>query len=47
MYEMIQILDKYKIEVTVIKRKNPGYIVYEDEYQVSTLPHRKDKHLAK
>ena len=47
MYEMKQILDKYDIEVTVIKRENPGYIIYEDDYQVSTLPHGKDKHLAK
>jgi len=47
MYEMKQILDKYEIEVTVIKRENPGYIIYEDDYQVSTFPHGKDKHLAK
>ena len=47
MYEMKQILDKYDIEVTEIMRENPGYIIYEDDYQVSTLPHGKDKHLAK
>ena len=47
MYEMKVILDKYEIEVTIIKRENPGYIIYEDEYQVSTLPHGKDKHIAK
>ncbi len=47
MYEMKEILDKYDIEVTIIKRKNPGYIIYEDDYQVSTLPHGNDKHRAK
>jgi hypothetical protein len=47
MYEMKQILDKYDIEVTVIKRKNPGYIIYEDDYQISSLPHGKDKHITK
>ena len=47
MYEMKEILERYGIFITVIKRENPGYIVYEDEFQVSTLPHKKDKHLAK
>jgi hypothetical protein len=47
MYEMKHILDKYDIEVTVIKRENPGYIIYEDDHQVSTLPHGKDKHFVK
>ena len=36
MYEMKEIIERYGIVVTVIKRKNAGYIVYEDEYQVST-----------
>jgi len=47
MYDMKQILEKYDIEVTVIQRKNSGYIVYEDDYQVSALPHGKDKNLTK
>lgn len=47
MYEMKEIIERYGIVVTVIKRKNAGYIVYEDEYQVSTIPHKKDKSLAK
>ncbi|OSZ82756.1 hypothetical protein CAP35_05695 [Chitinophagaceae bacterium IBVUCB1] len=47
MYEMKVIIEKYDITVLVIKRENPGYIVYEDDFQVSTLPHKDDKHLAK
>lgn len=47
MYEMKEILDRHGLFVTVIKRENPGYIVYEDDFQVSTIPHKKDKHLAK
>jgi hypothetical protein len=47
MYEMKQLLEKYDLHVTVVKRMNPGYIVYEDSYQVSTLPHGKEKHLLK
>ena len=30
-----------------IKRKDPGYILYEDDYQVSTVPHGNNKPLAK
>ena len=47
MYEIIHILDKYNIAVTVVKRKNPGYIIYEDDYQVSTIPHGKEAHIVK
>ena len=47
MYEMKQVLEKYDLVVNVVTRDNPGYIIYEDEYQVSTLPHGKDKHLVR
>jgi|TARA_B110000967_G_scaffold181779_1_gene199232 hypothetical protein len=43
MYDMIPILENYNLQVKVIKRENPGYIVYQDEFQVVTLPHGKDK----
>lgn len=43
MYQMKEILERYDIRVEVIKRENPGYIIYEDNYQVSTIPHRADK----
>jgi len=43
LYEMIWILDKYGITVERIKKRNPGYILYEDEYQVSGIPYSKEK----
>lgn len=36
--EAIEILGKYDILVERISIKNPGYIEYEDEYQVSAVP---------
>ena len=47
MYEMKEIIERYGIFITVIKMENPGYIVYEDKFQVSTIPHKKDKSIAK
>jgi hypothetical protein len=47
MYELKEIIEKYDLFITVLKRENPGYIVYQDEFQVSTVPHKKDKSLAK
>ena len=47
MYEMKEIFERYERLVTVIKRENPGYIVYEDEFQVSTIPHKQDKRITK
>jgi hypothetical protein len=43
LYEMIWILEQYEIPVHRIKRRNPGYVIYEDDYQVSSIPYRKDK----
>ncbi len=43
MYEMIVILEKYDVIVTRVKRDRCGYIVYEDEYQVSSIPFRIDR----
>ena len=47
MYDMKEILEKYDLVVEVIKREKPGTIIYEDEFQVSTLPHRMDKNKVK
>lgn len=44
MYEMKVILEKYDIIVEVVKRDNPGTIIYEDDIQVSALPFRTDRH---
>ena len=43
MYEMIAILEKYDITVWRVKAHRPGYIIYEDEYQVSGIPYREHK----
>lgn len=43
MYEVSRILEKYGIIVSVVKREDPGYIVYEDEYQVAAIPYREDR----
>jgi hypothetical protein len=43
MYEAKEILFKYDILVEVINTRNPGYIVYEDNQQVSAIPFKTDK----
>jgi uncharacterized protein YqgQ len=43
MYELKQILDSYGIIVEIVRRKDPGYIVYEDEYQIAAIPYRQDR----
>jgi hypothetical protein len=39
MYEMIAILEAHGIFVEVVKTSRPGYIVYEDKYQVTAEPY--------
>ncbi len=43
MYELSQVLEKYGIIVSVVRRKDPGYIVYEDDIQVTALVYREDR----
>lgn len=43
MYNLIPIFENYGLQVDVIKKENPGYKVFEDEYQVVTIPHGKEK----
>lgn len=43
MYDMVPIFDNYGIQIELIKRENPGYIIYEDDYQVVTIPLGKDR----
>jgi hypothetical protein len=47
MYEMVDILEQYGFVVNKVRRKRPGIIVYEDDYQVSSIPFRPDKKLVK
>ncbi len=42
-YEVREVLYKYAIVVEVVTTKNPGYIVYEDDYQVSAVPFKTDR----
>ena len=37
-HELIEILERYDFIVDRITTQNPGYIVYEDEFQVSAIP---------
>src|SRR5476651_735738 len=41
--DLIEIAEKYDIIIDRIASKNPGYIVFEDEYQVSAVPFRTDR----
>lgn len=43
MYAMSKILEKYGILSSVVKREDPGYIVYEDDIQVAAIPYREDR----
>ncbi len=44
MQELIEILEKYDLIVERLISKNPGYIVYEDEYQVSAVPFKANRY---
>ena len=47
MYDLKAVLDRYDIVVDVVKREKPGYILYEDDFQVTTLPYKTDKNLVR
>ncbi len=40
---LIEIAEQYDILIERIASKNPGYIVFEDEYQVSAVPFKNDR----
>lgn len=40
MRALVAILENKGIRVTMVRTSDPGYIVYEDRYQVVTQPHR-------
>lgn len=42
-YEIREVLYKYGIIVEVVTAKNPGYIIYEDDHQVSAIPFKSDR----
>ena len=39
-HDSILILEKYNLIVERVTSKNPGTIVYEDEFQISVIPFR-------
>lgn len=41
--DLIAIAEKYDIVIDRIASRNPGYIVFEDEYQVSAIPFKSDR----
>jgi hypothetical protein len=43
MYEMVEIFEKYGIIIEVVRRNDPGYIVYEDDIQIAAIPYREDR----
>lgn len=46
MQEFIEIAEQYHIIVERVASRNPGYIVFEDEYQVSAVPFKTDRKRA-
>ena len=43
MYDLVPIFETYGIRIDIIKKKNPGYKVFEDDFQIVTIPLGKDK----
>jgi len=40
--KLIQILQEHGIEVEMLVTRKPGYIIYEDDFQVAAIPFYKD-----
>jgi len=38
MYELVSLLEAHDIHVNVMRTEKPGYVVYEDDHQVSAKP---------
>jgi hypothetical protein len=36
------VLERYDLVVEIVKSNNPGYIVYEDEFQIAAIPYGKE-----
>ena len=46
MREVAQLLEHHGIQTTVLQTERPGYIVYEDEFQVAAEPFRSELNAA-
>jgi hypothetical protein len=44
MYEIMTLLTEHGVAVEVLQTERPGYVVYEDEFQVAAEPFRGDRH---
>ena len=42
-HELVVILEKYDFVVERVASKNPGYVVFEDEFQISAIPFKADR----
>jgi hypothetical protein len=45
--DFVEIAEKYDIIIDRIASKNPGYIVFEDEHQISAVPFKADRNRLK
>jgi hypothetical protein len=43
MHELIEILERYDFIIERLNIRNPGYIVYEDDHQVSAIPFKTER----
>lgn len=41
MYALVPIFENYDLLITVVKSRQPGYIVFEDDHQVVAIPFNK------
>jgi hypothetical protein len=39
MWEIVAVLEQHDIAVSLIKTRRPGYVSYEDRYQIAAEPH--------
>ena len=43
MQELAEILERYDFVVERLTTRNPGYIIYEDDHQISAIPFKSDR----
>lgn len=42
-HKLVEILEQYDFVVERVASKNPGYVVFEDEFQISAIPFKADR----
>ena len=43
MYDLVPLFESYNIQVQIIKKEKAGYVIFEDEFQIVTIPYGKEK----